>query len=403
MSALFFATILQILFIPMLRKLNGNLKSGSEWTANRTALAVQNGGAKSGSGSGSGSETALGMGHANANNAMRGMGMLGTLTAFSTVSNSPVTEWLAGGTRRPLDPMARMEKKYQKASWKEWIRHGENWGSTYYDREQLNISGINALRNPDHFAVNNGVIAGHRNMRSVIGVGGVNTRRGAAAVIEGMMEDGNGTVNNALAALRAAGFTDENLMYDAWRARSYVERNTEDEPLFFKPVMAADSALRNFQDNRTEANLAELENSVLRLRRAHPGGVRFTNDRVESLGIDYMANPNKAHYEELRKATENTNGMSTLDFGNGNGPVTLSGRDAQRLTTWIGNEHALNAVNALDTILAMPAGSLDSDLAKKNIAALRDVMSAASSDDIWAVDQNRTPWNPAPPQPTSMP
>ncbi|MEV5838205.1 hypothetical protein [Nocardia sp. NPDC052112] len=411
MSVLFFVTILQLLFIPLLKKLNGNLKSSSEWFTNRSALMVQNAGARGGSGSGGG--TALGMGHAGVGHSM---GALGVLAAASTLNNSPITELLFFGRSRPLSHDAKRRKRVEDKQRGAWDEVAIEWADSYQNIRQFHNAGVRAFRDRDHFAANVGEIVGHRNRNSVIGRGGRNSARGAAAVIEGVIEDGGGSIDRARGALLAAGYTDERVIGAAIAARKHVDSYTEDEPFELKQLSMFMASLRNFQDNRTAANLAEVEISALRFRRAHPGGVdlRDTPDHL-ALAQEYWGRPTAERWKELRNIADgyhpdgsgslgvNGTGSITWDYEDGsNRSVSLTPMEAQRITTWVGNEHAMRTIVSLDDVMGLPAGELHTDQANRAIARLRRTGVRATRDDIRAAGLHQSPWHPAPPRDSSL-
>lgn len=410
MSVLFFVTILQILFIPLLKKLNGNLQNSSEWLTNRSALMIQNSGARGGSGSGGG--TALGMGHAGVSHSM---GALGVLAAASTLNNSPITELLFGGRSRPLSHDAKRRKRVEDKQRGAWDEVAVEWADSYQNIRQFHNAGLRAFHNPDHFATNVGEIVGHRNQMSIIGRGGRNSARGAAAIIEGVIEDGGGTIDRARGALLAAGYTDERVMAEAIAARKHVDSNTEDEPFELKQLSMYMAALRNFQDNRTAATLAEVEISALRFRRAHPGGVELDNPDHLALAQEYWNRPTARRWEELRNVADgyhsdrrgslDVNERSNISWEYADGvtrTVSLSPLEAQRITTWGGNEHAKETLLKLEDVMNLPEGEFHSDRANRAVARLRQVGVRATYDDRRAAGLHQSPWYPAPPRPGSL-
>ncbi|WP_433709634.1 hypothetical protein ACQP2U_24525 [Nocardia sp. CA-084685] len=97
--------------IVQLRHLNASLSRGSNWVTNRFALAIQNSGRSSGAGGG----TALGMGYTNVRS-QSGAKLLFAVSALNAVNTSPITGWLAGGTKNPLDPLARGRRRVDRTN-----------------------------------------------------------------------------------------------------------------------------------------------------------------------------------------------------------------------------------------------------------------------------------------------
>lgn len=95
------AAVVEIVAITQLGRLAQSLTRGSNWAANRFALAIQ--GAPAGSGG-----TALGVvGAGKGSGGGSGTGMVTALAALSTINSSPLTAWVAGRTLNPLSPLAR--------------------------------------------------------------------------------------------------------------------------------------------------------------------------------------------------------------------------------------------------------------------------------------------------------
>ncbi|MBF6350482.1 hypothetical protein [Nocardia carnea] len=104
------AAVVEIVAIFQLGRLARSLTRGSNWAANRFALAVQ--GAPAGAGG-----SALGTaGATNDSGAGSGMGLLAGLAALNTVNASPVTAWLAGRTVNPLSPLAAGKMRNDRAN-----------------------------------------------------------------------------------------------------------------------------------------------------------------------------------------------------------------------------------------------------------------------------------------------
>ncbi|MBO0853256.1 MAG: hypothetical protein J2P18_05750 [Nocardia sp.] len=100
-------TIVQMVGITQLGKLDKSLSRGGNWVANRFALATQ--GVSMGRSAGGSGATAIGMpagmsvGGGSAAHALR---TTAALQALNTVNTSPITAWLAHRTINPLNPLA---------------------------------------------------------------------------------------------------------------------------------------------------------------------------------------------------------------------------------------------------------------------------------------------------------
>ncbi len=190
MTVLVLGANAEFIGIVQLRRLNASLTRGSNWITNRFALAIQNGGHSSGAGSG----TALGMGYTNVQS-RSSFELLAAVSALNAVNTSPITGWLAGGTKNPLDPLARgrrrvdrtnievapMQRDFQRwqamarENWrlKAWAR-AENAGGIHNELGLQNaLDGLGDSRVPDTYvastllsfgATNAAVINGQRAM-----------------------------------------------------------------------------------------------------------------------------------------------------------------------------------------------------------------------------------------------
>ncbi|WP_433711063.1 hypothetical protein ACQP2U_33100 [Nocardia sp. CA-084685] len=405
MEILFLCAVVNVVAIFQVRNLSKAMRGGSDWIANRLGLAAQ-GSSSPGHGGGGGSR-ALGMGVVGAAHSMPAHVLAG-FAAASTVNSSPIAEWLFGGRGRPLSSDAKRRRRVEKKQLSGWDEIAAEWANSYQNIRQFNNAGLHAFRNPDHFAANIGRIVGHRNVRSVIGRGGVNTAREAAAIIEAVIEDGGGSIERVRGAMIAAGFTDERIMYEAAAARNHVDKSAKREPWQNDDLSMHMAALRNFQDDRTEFNLAEVETSALRLRNRYRGGVNFDDPEHERLARHYFENPTPGSWQQLRDIADGrdssdnsvpANARVPIDLGTG--PVTVNRDEAQRITTWVGNQHARQIVESLDKVMDLPEGELHSQRADRLIADLRWHSVRASNDDVRAAGLHRNPWSSPPPRPSS--
>ncbi|WP_433726721.1 hypothetical protein ACQP0C_34035 [Nocardia sp. CA-129566] len=365
--------LVEIVAIFQLKRLSAGLDRGNEWIANRFALAAQGNTAR-----GSGSATALGMGSAGVGHSMPKKSLLPALAAVSTVSNSPVTEWLWGRTRSPLRPFSRTERAAQLGQWGFWGAPGVGGAEGFYAQSYMNRR---------MFAM--------AATRAANAAGGVDTVRGAAAALQGLHDVG-GKVPDAWAALTGAGFTDEAIMFNAIRSWGIVEANASGWTLADKHLGHVVAAVQRAQDSslrlisgdsdaeEVAADLATLQAAAFRYQRTNPGGV--TLDGGADTGpqrdfvTDYMAMPTEAKIKQLQRLT---NGDLTAATG------TLAGIDqvdAARMMQWIGNAHARRTLNAVNHVLANPADP-------QQLRDARRVISAATDTDQWAAGAKRTPSN----------
>lgn len=340
--------IVMIIAILQLRKLSASLDKGNEWVANRFALAIQGSGAGRGSGSSSG--TALGMGAVGAKHAMPAASMLAALGAVSTVSNSPATEWLWGRTRSPLRPFARTERAAQLGQWGFWSAAGMGGPRGSYAQAYVH-------RPVFARAAREAAIAAPG--------GGINTVRGAAAALQGL-DDIGGKITDAPAALLAAGFTDEDIVFNAIRSWSIVDGNTKDWTLsnqHLGHVVAGvqrvqDSSIRlingNSSPGEVAADLATLQAAAFRYRRSVPAGVTLdggvANGR-EARWVDaYLNDPTAEAILDLQR-------VAVGDTPTGPLRGTQFEDDqlaAQRMMGAIGSMQADRILNSVNPVLRDP-------------------------------------------------
>ncbi|WP_280367198.1 hypothetical protein [Nocardia wallacei] len=369
--------IVEIVAIFQLRRLSKSLENGNEWIANRFALAAQ-GNRAAGSGGGSGGAKALGMGTASVSHSM-GAGLLPALAAVSTVSNSPVTEWLFGATRSPLRPNARMERAAQKGQWGFWGSPGVGGPDGTYARSYMKWEQFEA---------------GAR--KAAAQNGGINTFRGAAAALQGL-EDLGGSGSDAWALLRSIGFNDQNVMHHSIRSWQIVDSNADDETLADKHLGHVVAAAKRAQESANNlvhgrgsaeeaaADMATLQAAAFRFHRANPLGVTldggaYTGAQQDFIN-DYMADPTQAKIKQLQKLADGDTAQATGMLAN------VGGKDgAGRMLAAIGNRHATQVLESVDDVMRDPG----------NYQLLRDArrhIAAASTTDQWASGRSRTPWN----------
>ncbi|WP_156055808.1 hypothetical protein [Nocardia sp. NRRL WC-3656] len=386
MAIFVIGAIVEIIAIFQLQRLSNGLSNGNEWVANRFALAMQ-GASRGGSGGGGGSGTALGMGQAGAKHKMGGAAMLATLAGFSTVSNSPLTEWMWGRTRSPLRPFSRTEREAQLAQWGVWGRENFGGADGLYTQSYMN-------RHQFAFAARQAAEA----------AGGVDTVMGASAAIQGVFDYG-GSLDSAWGAMLGAGFTDEHIMSNAIRSWGIVAQNAEDETLTDKHLGHVVSAISRAQhsanrllrgegsEREAAADLATLQAATFRFRRANPGGVTLDGGaafgRERAFVEQYMAAPSQEQIEQLQVVAGG--GRSTLPALAG-----INENSADRMLMWIGNEHAHVVSSAVDRLVEDPGNP-------HNIREVRRLISHAADTDLWASRVHRTPWNAPQPPGTNAP
>ncbi|MGK8503858.1 hypothetical protein [Nocardia asiatica] len=359
MAVFVIGAIVEIVAIVQLRRLSSSIDSGNDWIANRFAFAIQNGGSSQSAGSGG---TALGMGNANASNSMSPVGMLAAATA---INSSPVTAWLAGGRLNPLMPWSFVDQvdKRNKAR-----------GLATRD---LRMAAHGNLY--DRVAAAEFARAGAHNSQSR------RTSQRAAAFAAENVAHVTGMMGSVPYALRMAGFN-WNHGHRATIARADIEKHADAEPLASKHlgrVLAAHKLFeRDYQNGEWAApRLFGLEASVGRYRGDYPGGVRLHDD-LAALGRDYVDNPNKQWIETLQAHVD--------------GPITdpaaariqlhgqqLTQVQADRLRSWIANEHALRVQAATRWVAEDPTDF-------QRIRTLRSEIDKAAQTDQWQAGRKTT-------------
>lgn len=334
--------IVEIVAILQLKRLSAGLDRGNEWIANRFALAAQGSGAR---GSG-GSATALGMGTVGAGHSMRA-GMLPVLAAFSTVSGSPATEWLWGKTRSPLRPFARMEREAQLGQWGFWGAPGVGGPTGSYAQAYVHRPVFARAAREAALAAPNG---------------GINTVRGAAAALQGLVDIG-GKITDAPAALLAAGFTDEDIMFNAIRSWSIVDDNSKGWTLANNHLGRAVAAVQRVQDSslrlidggsspgEVAADLATLQAAAFRYRRSAPAGVTLTAGEEQFVNA-YLGTPT----EDAARALQTVAGGGTVTSGPlAGGPFANDALAARRMLGEIGSRQADLVLTSVNNVLRNPA------------------------------------------------
>ncbi|MFI7665606.1 hypothetical protein [Nocardia sp. NPDC049526] len=380
--------IFEIVAILQLKRLSKSLDRGNEWIANRFALAVQgSGGGARGSGGGA---TALGMGAAGAGHSMR-MGMLPALAAFSTVSNSPATEWLLGRTRSPLRPFARTERAAQVGQWGFWGTPGMGGPEGYYAQAYVHRPVFGRAA---------------REAAEAAPGGGVNTVRGAAAALQGL-EDIGGKISDAPAALLAAGFTDEDIVFNAIRSWSIVDGNSKDWTMANNHLGHVVAAVQRVQDSslrliaggsdpgEVAADLATLQAAAFRYRRSVPAGVTLdqgvANGAEEQFVSAYLNAPTAEVVQDLQRVA---NGGAATGALVGT-PFAQDQLAAQRMMGAVGSRQADRVLDSVNDALRDPTN-------QQLLRVARGHISDATLTDQALSGAKRTATNtPTPPAPNS--
>ncbi|MCX4096194.1 hypothetical protein [Nocardia sp. alder85J] len=375
--------ILEIIAIFQLKRLNKTLHSGNEWIANRFALAVQGAGKGGSGGGGSGSARAIGMGTVGANHSLTAT-MLPIFAAASTFGNSPITEWLAFGTRNPLRPRARLEKASQIGQQGFWAADGVggpdgDYAMSYMHRPLYWRAALAAVEGRGGTAV----LGGRAGRRSLLG---------ASVSLQGLMDVGGKTAD-ARAALLKAGYSDPTIT-NAIRAWQIVESDASGWTLSNKNLGHVVSAVHRVNSTALDmvagvgeapdaaAAIATLQATAFRFHRTYRGGV--TLDHGNAAGPqnawvnDYFSNPTSAKITELAKVASGTPGSGAL--------AGISQINATRMMDAIGTRHADEILQAVNHYVANPE---DPQLLRE----ARRVISSATDTDLWATGTKRTPWN----------
>ncbi|MBF6209109.1 hypothetical protein IU483_34420 [Streptomyces gardneri] len=354
-----------VIAIVQLRRVSRNIDEGNEWVVNRIGLAIQTGMAGQGAGAGGTALGAgLGMGNSNANNSMSA---LGVLAAASTLNNSPITGLLAGRN----NPLSRWA----------WLEHVDK-------RNKARGLATRDLRAAAHASAHDRVYAANEartGMTRARRVGRGRTR-GAAFAAENVAH-ATGLSNQAVyTALVMAGVPEREAQLAA-DVRADIVRHADEEPLASKHLGRVLAAHKHFEADlvrglpRATARFHGLEASVDRYRGDYPGGVRIP-DELRALGEDYINNPTKQWIETLQAHVD--------------GPITdpakprlrINGTDisqieADRLRSWIANEHALRVQSATSWVAEDPT---DFD----RVRVLRSEIDKAAQTDQWQANRHTT-------------
>ncbi|GAA5062297.1 hypothetical protein [Nocardia callitridis] len=384
MAVFVIGAIFEIIAIMQLKRLSASIDKGNDWVANRFALAIQNGGAVQ-KGSGGGGGTALGMGDIGASNKGH-LGFLATLGAASTISNSPPTEWLAGGVPGFWHPQARQKARMHKLA-----------------KEMGMSRDFSGMHGAAGMAVQNRLLYRMAAKEAAKENGGINSVRGAAAAVQAVLDVG-GLLPDTFGAMDGAGFRKKKVMYRAIRSRGVVAAAAEDETMADKDLSFLVAAVKRSQasahklmygeggdPDSVAADFATMEMASKVFRRNKAGGVTLDNGRNEGperdFVNDFMRNPTKEKMKLLQEvgSGNHTNVAGTLLEQVGGGDVIERQRAASRLNQWIGNEFAARNSSAMRTFMA--------DVS--NPDALRDVRTSTALPvevDRDASGLKTTPW-----------
>ncbi|MFI6363606.1 hypothetical protein ACIBG0_12755 [Nocardia sp. NPDC050630] len=389
MSVFVIVAIVEIVAILQLKRLNAGLEKGNDWIANRFALAIQNGGARTGSGGGGGGGTALGMGQFGASHKMSGIGMMALMGGASTIANSPLTEWAMGGLPGSWRPQSKLKKRMAEAQAGVWNTDGFGGPNGWYTQSYLNRELFSA------------------NARREAGVyGGLDSFRGNAAGVQGVIDAG-GAAADAFGGLIGAGARNEDRALLAARSRVIIGRTAGTAPLEDKDLAFLAASVRHAQNSarmvingtgsaeEAAADFATLEQAAREFRRVRSGGVTLDggNERIHpqlDFVQDYVTDAPevaRAKMQALNAVIQDetpvagtaahTQWQNLQNAQNRATGANVSVYDAERMKQWIMNEHAKDAQTL--------AGRLLDDVTNpETIRDLRDVVYRAVNTDNYS-------------------
>ncbi|MFE2961000.1 hypothetical protein [Nocardia tengchongensis] len=353
MAVFVIGAIVEVVALSQLKSFVEGFDRGNDWVANRFAVAVQSAGGGGGSGG-----AALGMGiHAGHNH----LGMLGKMSAITTVATFPATEWLMHKTRNFLKPDALRDDRFNRVMW------GNN-----------------------DFLIGEARRGGRAH-------GGINTVRGAAAAILYATTAGAG-VHQLSGVLRVAGVRDRDIRARAINSYSEIAANAGDTP-FGRTAAAARRAQGNMNllirgrggagvEADLAADLGNLQMSAYDFRRRYDNGVNLHGDR-HTFVQDYIRTGSRDYLIALGHRAA---GTTTLPVDATNGVRTqfnrLDGVDrAGALQIWnaIGNQHATDLSDAVNSLIQRP---MDTD----RMHAVNRSLARAQQTDQWTPDELASPW-----------
>ncbi|BCK57293.1 hypothetical protein [Nocardia wallacei] len=357
MAVFFIGAVVMIVAIMQLSKLSDSLDHGNDWVANRFALATQGALGRGGGGGGGGGGRAIGMGQVGTDHHLHG---LATFAAVSTVANSPLTEWLLGGLPGSFHPQSRLKAQMARAQGGVWV-------------DETRMGGLDGMYNASYLKWQQ---IGQQYGLDAEVYGGMDTIRGTAAGVQGVLDAG-GTVADVLGAHRRAGGKNEKMALYGARSRQIVETMSKNEAFTDADLSLMVASVQRAQNssiaylNRAQsgqpfgridaeevaADYATLRQAVRVYRRTRRGGIDLdggTNAGAQTAFVE--------RYMRRGTAREAKNDMITAlnDVAAGNNPTTaadllrnghitgaehamlnnLTPENAERMRRWIVNEHA---------------------------------------------------------------
>ncbi|WP_328388701.1 hypothetical protein [Nocardia sp. NBC_00416] len=358
---LILGAVVEIVGLLQFRRLAAALHQGNEWIVNRFAVALQQAPGGGGAGGGGGS-TALGMGSSGlGNTGVPGLGLIAGAAALGTLNNSPASAWLFNRLS-PLEPHSMKRHSAMLDQWGVWNArwNGEKAGgpdglATHAYLDRLHLS---------HAARDATVVARDA------GRGGVNTARGAAAAVDGVLVGGGAFLGQVAASLRGAGFTDEDMIQRAVEARGYIYKHADDMSLTDKNLAEVVAASNYATAMNTPAADAELERAALTYAFGR-GGVELQGS-ARRAGEEYLAAPSRAGLNRIQRVAT---GAETAEYSAG---------DAAQMLRWIGDEHAARVSEAVTDFVVDPSNP---ENRRRYFAA----QNAAIDTDYWAAEATRSP------------
>lgn len=364
MVVLILGTVVEIVGILQFRRLSAAMWQGNEWIVNRFSLALQ----QAPGGGGGGTAAALGAGAGGlAHSAGSGIGLIAGAAALGTLNSNPASAWLFQRTQ-PLEPYSSQRQRAMLDQWGAWNArwNGEKIGGpdglfthAFLDRLHLSHAARDAVAISD-----------------ATGRGGVDTARGAAAAVEGVLVGGGAFLGQVAASLRGAGFTDEDLIQRAVEARGYVVKQSGNIPLADKALAEVVAASNYSSVMNTPAANAELERAALSYSMGREG--LELRGAARAAGEDYLAAPSKQKLGLIQKVAA---GEESAEY---------SEADATRVLRWIGDEQA-RRVSAAATAHVTDPESVE----KRRL--FHTELNAAVDTDQWATEATRTPASPMAP------
>ncbi|WP_051025495.1 hypothetical protein [Nocardia aobensis] len=397
MSVFVIGAIVMIVGFLQFKRLTASLDSGNEWVANRFALAIQNPG-RGGGGGGGGGGHALGMGEMGAHHKLGSGTMMAVMAGASTISNSPLTEWLLGALPGGFHPQSRMKKLMAEAQAGAWVDEKRFGGSRgWYVQSMAKWEALSR--------------EARKGARAYGGSRGIESVRGMAGAIQGVL-DADGGIADSHGAMLGAGLKNDRLGHIVGRSRKIIADNASSESVADKDLSLLVAALRRTQNSarllvngkgdavETAADFANLEQASRTFRRIKRGGVALDGGAASGVERDfvndYMLNPTKEKMVALQAVIDGDDlGAGALATNRAaqhlqsvgiDGTTRLSRERAARMSQWIGNEHAKLIQKSTEHLME---DVTDAD----RIRDLRTLVFDAVNTDHWASGAQGTPWN----------